>query len=83
MDDDRQAISALNKAIELYPTSFLNLVVIGQMLDAEGHRELAQRVYRQAVHNSGAYLQLQLNINKSQLIQFLQDQLNLSVGRPK
>ena len=55
-DDDRHAISALNKAIELYPTSFLNLVVIGQMLDAEGHRELAQRVYRQAAHNSGAHL---------------------------
>jgi arabinofuranosyltransferase len=57
IDDERQAISALNKAIELYPTSFLNLVVIGQMLDAEGYRELAQRVYRKAVHNSGAYLQ--------------------------
>lgn len=53
--DEQRAIDALNEAIRTNPSSFSNLAMIGQMLDAHGHAELAASACRQALQNAEAH----------------------------
>ncbi len=55
--EQQSALVALNDAIEINPASFLNFVLVGKMLDGQGHSKKAEIAYRQALYNSPPYLQ--------------------------
>ena len=71
--DDQRAIDALNEAISTNPSSFFNFAMIGQMLDAHGHPELAASSYRQALHNAEAHRQHFAAVGDSARLQLVRE----------